>query len=144
MGVAAYNRGSAAIAKQIAEDFERSSGSARKERISRIVRAEQRIEELEQFCRDAQAAYVNLQDEETAKGFALYAAHNNWLKKRDTKAFRKLHDECIESHCAWVDSDRIETFSHLQACHRKACAWKAVLDKLNLFYKWNFSVPRHL
>lgn len=141
MGHAAYMRGSKVIAEQIARDYE-SSPTARKHFRERLVRAELRIDELEQFCRDAQDALVRIRYEEDAKGFALSNARYFWLKKKDTKAFKKLEDECVEAHCAWVASDRMNTFLHLSVCVRKAAALLAVLNTLNRAYVWSFEMVR--
>lgn len=143
MGVAAYNRGSLSISQGLDRDYE-NSRSAKRDFNSRIVRAELRIEALELFCRNAQGAFVDLQDKDTAKGFALSNARDFWLRKRGTKKFVALHGDCVASHAEWVNSDRTATFHHLQACHAKARAWKAVLQILNRHFEWKFDVPRYI
>ena len=143
MGIAAYNRGSLAVSRGLSEDY-KNSRSARKERVDRFVRMELRIADLELFIRDAQSAFVDLQDEDTAIGFALSNARHFWLRKRNTRKFALLHGECVSSHVSWVNSDRRYTASHLQHCYAKARAWNAVLNLLNPHFKWKFEVPHYL
>ena len=131
MGAAAYNRGSAAIAKSIQLDFMESRGGYRRQLAGQMERAEYQVIALETFCRDAQSLYVEAIDETSAKGLLMGWMHQVWLKKRNSITLAKMLNECNEAHCAWLDSDHRQVFSHLAVCRRKAKAWFNVIEYLN-------------
>lgn len=94
-----------------------------------IERAE--VLALENFCRDAQSLYIDVTDETSAKGLLKGWMHQTWLKRSETKRFKRMLNECNEAHCAWLDSDFRLVLNHLAACRRKAKAWLDVIEYLN-------------
>ncbi|MFB2639885.1 hypothetical protein ACE02P_17830 [Shewanella bicestrii] len=143
MGAAAYNRGSIVIGLQIESDF-RLSNSATHERRQRLERIEQQINEIEQFCLDAQSLLVDITDENHAKGLLRSHMHRRWLKHHKTLAYRHLDHEHLQAHIDWVHSDRMSSISHLVVCVRKAKAIMNKLNKLNVAYLLPFNVPNHI
>lgn len=144
MGIAQYRRGSQAIAASIHREYMEEKGHWRLQMREQMVRAEGKIAELEQFCRDAQALYID----SIFPGSASRLLESNiayfWEKKRETKRFKAMLEECNQAHIAWLDSDFRQTFSHLAVCRRKALAWKTLLEHLNRAFKWPFAMPLHL
>lgn len=143
MGAAAYNRGSIVISLQIESDF-RLSNSATHERRQRLERIERQINEIEQFCLDAQSLLVDITDENHAKGLLKSHMHRRWLKHHKTLAYRLLDNEHVQAHIDWVHSDRMSSIPHLAVCVRKAKAIMNKLNKLNATYLLPFNVPNHI
>lgn len=143
MGIAAYNRGSKCISGQIERDYMDHGGRSKLNK-ELLQKAEEKIVQLEEFCRDAQALFWNSTDPETATGLVKSNIHYFWKKKKDTKKYRRMMDECIAAHNEWVYSDFRYSLQHVQVCYRKAKAWKAMLGYLNKAYKLPFKVPAHL
>lgn len=144
MGIAAYNRGSQAISNQITHEYEEVRGNRRRRLREQMKRAEIKIQDLEQFCRDAQTLYVDSTFPGSASTLLEHNIEHFWQKKKDTKKFKAMYEECCLAHTAWLDSDHRQSFNHLHACIRKARAWKTLLTYLNSFYKWPFEIPRYL
>lgn len=141
MGAAAYHRGSTVISATIHRDYMENRGGYTRQLVGQMERAESQIMKLDKFSQDAQALYVELIDETSAKGLLRGWMHNTWLKKKETKRFKTMLNECIEAHCAWVDSDHRQVFQHLLVCRRKAKAWFNVIEYLNIN---NAAYPFHV
>jgi hypothetical protein len=143
MGVAAYQRGSAAISESIERDYMENRGGYSKRLKEQMERAESRIEQLEQFCRDAQSLYIDVTYEDSAKGLLRGYMHQSWLKNRDTKLFKRMLERCNIAHCKWVDSNPIDVFNHLAVCKEKAKAWFDLITRLNgNNVKYSFTIPQ--
>lgn len=142
MSIAAYNRGSLAIARSIEREYLQKGGRERGERDT-LERAERSIRDLEEFCLRAQAFFVDIQCESSATGLVAGGLHSVYARKRNTKKMEQLLSECLHAHCQWLDSDVQYSLNHLQACRRKAKAWKAVFDYLNPAprFRLPFSTP---
>jgi len=64
-----------------------------------------------------------------------------YMKIKDTKNFQTMQQECVQSHCHWVDVNPEDSLRYLNAARRKANAWLAVLKKLNNGYRLSFDIP---
>ncbi|MBE8233052.1 MAG: hypothetical protein HAW67_04895 [Endozoicomonadaceae bacterium] len=140
MGVGAYNRGSKSISDQIKRDFEQRGGY-RKSMINQMERAEVRISELEAYCLNAQALFVDATDRSSAKGFLKSSIYTTWIKKRFTAKVKEMHDQCLRAHVDWVNSDLQQSFVHLSYCLKKAKSWHNMLEYLNNGFRYPFKVP---
>jgi hypothetical protein len=142
MGIGAYNRGSAAISDSIQRDYMENRGGYSKQINEQMLRAEQKVMALEQFCIEAQSLYVDVTDKATSKGLLKGWMHEVWLKKQSTKRFKFLLTQCVDAHCAWVNSDHRNVFIHLSICKRKARVWLEILLMLNSQQaRYTFTVP---
>lgn len=130
MGVASYNRGSLAVSRAIEQNYLENGGQAKLNRET-LERCEVLIERLEQYCLDVQEFFGEISELESAKGLVRRQIHETYVRKAKTKKFERLLHECTLAHCNWLDSDRRYSVNHLQACYRKARAWKAVFEYLN-------------
>tara|TARA_R110001583_G_scaffold18738_8_gene74245 strand:- start:990 stop:1421 length:432 start_codon:yes stop_codon:yes gene_type:complete len=143
MGVAAYARGSKAIADDIHRDFMDRGGRSRMVREC-LERAERAIDPLDAFSRKAQDLFVDAGYPETAKGFLKSQIYAEIQRKQHTKRYKNLRLECVNAHNQWVNADRQQSVLFLQASRRKARAWLALLDYLRGSIVLKFEVPRHI
>lgn len=142
MGVAAYQRGSAAISESIQRDFMNDRGGDSKRLREQMERAELRVQELEAFCLNAQSLYVDVTYLDSANGLLRGWMRDVWLKKCNTKRFQRMLSDCLVAHSEWVDSDHRNVFLHLQVCRKKAMAWLSVISFLNCNNAiYNFHIP---
>ena len=117
-------------------------GGYSKQLREQMQRAEEKIGLLEQFCLDAQALYVDVTYEESAKGLLRGYMRNTWLKNREQRLFKAMLERCNTAHCNWVNSNHINVFNHLAICKEKAKAWHDVITKLNCNgVRYSFPVP---
>ncbi|KPM97579.1 hypothetical protein [Vibrio alginolyticus] len=137
MGAAAYYRGSKAISESIARDYEERNGAKRLR--EQMERAEKRVIELENFCREAQSLYVDLMYPEDCKTLAKQELHLRYLQCNKYKKFQTMEAEIAIQHCRWVDSNPQHVFTHLQICNDKAKAYKELFTYLN--QKSPFRIP---
>ena len=142
MGAAAYYRGSAAISDSIQRDYMEKRGGYRRQLKKQMLRAELRIRQLEQFCRDAQALYIDITYTNSGKGLLRGSMRRCWIKSREQKAFVVMLDRCNKAHCNWVDSNHHDVFNHLAKCKEWAVAWYELIEKLNESrVKYPFNIP---
>lgn len=130
MGVAAYNRGSIAVSRAIEQSYLENGGQTKLNR-EMLERSETLIAQLEAYCLEVQAFFVQIQDPETATGLVAGGIHETYVRKANTRKLESLLNECTLAHAQWVDSDVCYSVQHLQTCYRKARAWKAVFEYLN-------------
>lgn len=140
MGAGANQRGSRAIALAIERDYLDRGGRARLDR-DMLRRAELSVEQLDAFSRNAQNLFVDSCHIDSANGLVKSQIYRMLVKKKDTAKFRRLHLECVDAHCAWVESDVRFSVEHMQVCRRKAYAWLDLLQYLNGLYRLPFPIP---
>lgn len=137
MGTAAYNRASAVVSQRIRDAYKMRS----QDDSQVVARAEELIQQFDQFSRNAQALYWDSVYEESAKGTLKSLIHANYLRKREQKRFLGLMAEACTAHNAWVNCDSRDTVAYLKVARCKAMAWHGILACLNRSIYLPFSTP---
>jgi hypothetical protein len=108
MGVAAYNRGSAVITRQIDGDLAEALTSETASRVAEQIAA------VEEWTRDAMAVIAD------PKGLLSAAI----ATAKTLKGWAAREQRLVRAHCAWVDSNVQNMVAHMPiAMERARAAW---------------------